>query len=47
MTWVRLLASSAKTGRIPSQGVIDSLLVKVPYLNTDPDYQPNELKYQD
>ena len=47
MTWVRVLASSAKTGRVPSQTVLNSILPKVPYLNTDPDYQPNELKYQD
>ena len=47
MTWVRVLASSAKTGKVPSPGVMQSLLVKVPYLTTDPDYQPNELKYQD
>jgi hypothetical protein len=47
MLWVRLLASSAKAGKIPSQGVIDSLLAATPYVNTDPDYQPNELKYQD
>jgi hypothetical protein len=47
MIWVRILASSAKTGKVPSQGVISSLLAATPYLNTDPDYQPNELKYQD
>ena len=47
MTWVRVLASSAKTGRVPSQTVLTSYLSKVPYLNTDPDYQPEELKYQD
>ena len=47
MTWVRVLASSAKTGRIPNQAFVNVLLAKVPYLNTDPDYQPNELKYQD
>jgi hypothetical protein len=47
MTWVRVLASSAKTGRVPSQTVLDTILPKVPYLNTDPDYQPAELKYQD
>jgi hypothetical protein len=47
MAWVRVLASSAKTGKIPSQSVMNSYLSKVPYLNTDPDYQPNELKYQD
>ncbi|MSZ66440.1 MAG: hypothetical protein F2711_02295, partial [Actinobacteria bacterium] len=47
MLWVRLLASSAKTGKIPSQGVVDSLLAATPYVNTDMDYQPNELKYQD
>jgi hypothetical protein len=47
MTWVRVLASSAKTGKVPSQTVLTSYLSKVPYLNTDPDYQPTELKYQD
>jgi hypothetical protein len=47
MTWVRVLASSAKTGKVPSQTIMTSYLSKVPYLNTDPDYQPNELKYQD
>ncbi len=47
MIWARVLASSAKTGKVPSQGVISSLLAATPYLNTDPDYQPNELKYQD
>jgi hypothetical protein len=47
MTWVRVLASSAKTGKVPSQNVLDTILPKVPNLNTDPDYQPAELKYQD
>ena len=47
MLWVRVLASSAKTGKVPSQGVLNSLLAATPYLNSDPDYQPNELKYQD
>jgi hypothetical protein len=47
MTWVRVLASSAKTGKVPSQTVLNTILPKVPYLNTDPDYQPAELKYQD
>ena len=47
MTWVRVLASSAKTGKVPSQTVLNTILPKVPNLNTDPDYQPAELKYQD
>jgi pimeloyl-ACP methyl ester carboxylesterase len=47
MTWVRVLASSARTGKVPSQTVLNTILPKVPYLNTDPDYQPAELKYQD
>jgi len=47
MTWVRVLASSAKTGKVPSQTVLNTILPKVPYLNTDPDYQPSEMKYQD
>jgi pimeloyl-ACP methyl ester carboxylesterase len=47
MAWVRVLASSARTGKVPSQTVMTSYLEKVPYLNTDPDYQPNDLKYMD
>jgi hypothetical protein len=47
MTWVRVLAISAKTGKVPSQTVMTSYASKVPNLNTDPDYQPSELKYQD
>lgn len=47
MLWVRTLASSAKTGRVPSSGVMAANLAGVANLNTDPDYQPNELKYQD
>ena len=47
MLWVRLLASSAKLGKLPSQSVIDAMKAATPYINTDLDYQPNELKYQD
>jgi hypothetical protein len=47
MIWVRVLASSARTGKVPSQTVLTSYLSSVPYLNTDPDYLPSELKYQD
>jgi len=47
MIWVRVLASSARTGKVPSQAVLTSYLSSVPYLNTDPDYLPSELKYQD
>ncbi|TSA21695.1 MAG: hypothetical protein D4R69_02890 [Actinomycetales bacterium] len=47
MLWVRTLASSAKTGRVPSSGVMAANMAGVVNLNTDPDYQPNELKYQD
>ncbi len=47
MLWVRMLASSARSGKLPNQTVIDSMLAATPYMNTDMDYQPTELKYQD
>jgi hypothetical protein len=47
MSWVKILAQSAKTGKLPSQKYIDLYLGRDPNMNTDPDYQPAELKYQD
>ena len=47
MLWVRLLASSAKAGKLPSESIISAMMAATPYINTDMDYQPNELKYQD
>jgi len=46
MSWVKILAQSAKTGKLPSQKYIDVYLSRDKNFNTDPDFQPNELKYQ-
>jgi len=47
MSWVKILAQSAKIGKLPSQKYIDLYLGRDPNMNMDPDYQPAELKYQD
>ena len=47
MSWVKILAQSAKIGKLPSQKYTDLYLGRDPNMNTDPDYQPAELKYQD
>lgn len=45
VAWVRLLAISAKTGKIPSERSILSIVKTAPYLNDDLEYRPAELKY--
>jgi hypothetical protein len=45
MAWVRLLAISAETGKIPSERSLQLIIKRVPYLNDDLEYRPNELKY--
>jgi hypothetical protein len=45
MAWVRLLAISAQTGQIPSERSLQLIIKRVPYLNDDLEYRPNELKY--
>ena len=45
MTWVRMLAYSAKKGHVPTWTVAANQLAKVPYMNTDEFYQPPLLKY--
>ena len=45
MAWVRMLALAAKRGKVPTQGFVEFMATKAPYLNTDPDYRPAELKY--
>ena len=46
-TWVRLLAIAAKNGQIPSAGTIARYSANTPYLNTDPDFRPAELKHNE
>jgi hypothetical protein len=46
-TWVRLLAMSAKSGQTPSAGTLARYAANTPYLNTDPDFRPAELKHSD
>jgi len=46
MTWVQLLAKSAKTGKVPGRNSLSRYLERTPYLNTDLDYQATELKYE-
>jgi hypothetical protein len=45
MAWVRMLAIAAKSGKVPTTAYVQYIAKKVPYLNDDPDYRPNELKY--
>lgn len=45
MAWVRLLAISAQTGKIPSERSLQLIIKRAPYLNDDLEYRPNELKY--
>ena len=47
MSWVKILAQSAKSGKIPPKKYIDVYLSRDRNFNKDPDYQPGELKYQD
>jgi hypothetical protein len=46
-TWVRLLAIAAKNGQVPSAGTIARYSAATPYLNTDPDFRPAELKHNE
>jgi hypothetical protein len=45
MAWVRMLAVSAKSGKIPTGAYVQYIAKKVPYLNDDLDYRPTDLKY--
>jgi hypothetical protein len=45
MAWVRLLAISAQTGKVPSERSLQLIIKRVPYLNDDLEYRPAELKY--
>lgn len=45
MAWVRMLASAARTGHVPSAHSVEVIAKKATYLNMDLDYRPNDLKY--
>jgi hypothetical protein len=45
MAWVRMLAVSARSGKIPTGKYVQYIAKKVPYLNDDLDYRPTDLKY--
>ena len=46
MTWVNLLASAAKKGKVASQATMPFIAKRAAGLNADPDFLPNELKYK-
>jgi len=46
MTWVALMEISAYAGRVPSATVAQKYLAKTPYLSSDLDFRPGELKYE-
>jgi hypothetical protein len=43
--WVDMLAVAARSGKVPTGSYVEYLATKVPYLNGDTEYRPNELKY--
>jgi hypothetical protein len=45
MAWIRMLASAARTGRVPSEHAVEVIAKKATYLNMDFQYRPTELKY--
>jgi len=46
MAWVKILAHAADTGRVGSPGYLQQYIKKAPYLNSDLDYRPADLKYK-
>jgi len=45
MAWVRMLATAARTGKVPSEKAVTVIAQTAPYLSTDFGYRPAELKY--
>ena len=45
MAWVKILAHAADTGKVGSPGYLKEYIKKAPYLNSDLDYRPADLKY--
>jgi hypothetical protein len=40
-----MLDVAAKSGKVPTGAYVEYLATKVPYLNGDLDFRPNDLKY--
>ena len=45
LAWVGMLDVAAKSGKVPTGAYVEYLATKVPYLNGDLDFRPNDLKY--
>jgi len=45
MAWVKILAHAADTGKVGTPGYLQQYIKKAPYLNSDLDYRPADLKY--
>lgn len=45
LAWVGMLATSARSGKIPSEKYAEFILSRTPYMNTDLYYRPTDLKY--
>ena len=45
MAWVKVLAHAADTGKVGTPGYLQQYIKKAPYLNSDLDYRPADLKY--
>jgi hypothetical protein len=45
MAWVKILAHAANTGKVGNPGFLLQYINKAPYLNSDLDYRPADLKY--
>ena len=43
--WVDMLAVAAKSGKVPTKSYVEYIATKVPNLNGDTEYRPNDLKY--
>jgi hypothetical protein len=45
MAWVKILSHAADNGKVRSTGYLLEYIKQAPYLNTDLDYRPTDLKY--
>jgi len=45
MAWIKILAHAADTGKVGTRGYLQQYIKKAPYLNSDLDYRPADLKY--
>ncbi len=45
MAWIKILAHAADTGKVGTPGYLQQYIKKAPYLNSDLDYRPADLKY--